>query len=472
MTRPDRDDSAAYGPVSQAIIAELRGIAGDGNVLDDASSLDLYSHDETEDLRFPPEVVVRPSSTDEVSRIMKLASRERIPVTPRGAGTGLSGGALPVLGGISLSMERMNRILDIDQENLMAVVEPGVITQVLQEEVEKVGLYYPPDPASRGSCMIGGNVAENAGGPHAVKYGVTSDWVTGLEVVLADGSVFTTGGRLRKNVSGYNLTQLLVGSEGTLAVVTQVILKLIPQPAYRRALMACFDDMEAAAMALVGIFRRRVIPSAAELMEGDAWRVGADRIGKNVIDSSRAAYLLLEVDGAEESLVEEECLKVGEACLEHGAADVLVADTPAKQNDLWAIRRTIGEAVKKIAPYKEEDTVVPRRQVPDLITKVRAIIDKHGLRAICYGHAGDGNIHVNILQNEEGKGWSDSLDPAIREIFREVGALGGKISGEHGIGWVQRDYLTLTHDPAELEIMRAIKRVFDPAGILNPGKIF
>lgn len=466
MSRP------GYGTITPGILEELAAIVGPAHVLTDTDSIVLYSRDETEDLSFPPDVVVRPGSTDEVSAIMKLASREKIPVTPRGAGTGLSGGALAVFGGISLSMERMNRILEIDTGNLMAVVEPGVITEVLQTEAEKAGLYYPPDPASRGSCMMGGNVAENAGGPHAVKYGVTRDWVTGLTAVMPDGSVFSAGGKLRKDVSGYNLTQLLVGSEGTLAIITRIVVKLIPLPAHKRALVACFDDVESAAKAVVAVFDKKVIPAAVEFMEGAAWRTGADRIGKQLLPPGHAAYLLMEVDGAHETVVDSEAALVGEACLDSGAADVLVADTPARIKDLWSVRRAIGEAVKKIAPYKEEDTVVPRRQVPELVAAVDAIIKKHGLRAICYGHAGDGNIHVNILKDEGGQAWSAGLDTAIREIFGKVAALGGKISGEHGIGWVQKAYMPITHDAVELDVMRRIKRAFDPDNILNPGKIF
>ena len=463
--------SPTFGKLTAAHLDELRGIVGGGHVVTDPESLEVYSSDETEDLVFPPEVVVKPASTEEISALMRLATRERIPVTPRGAGTGLSGGALAVHGGILLSVERMNRILEIDTENMMAVVEPGVITEVLQTEVEKLGYYYPPDPARRGSSMRGGNVAENAAGPHAVKYGRTSDYVVGLQAVLPDGTVLDTGGKLRKDVSGYNLTQLLVGSEGTLAVITKIIVKLIPLPSHRRTLVACFDSAEDATRALVKVFEKQVVPSVVEFMQEAAWRVASDRLGKRLLPPDHAAYLLLEVDGTREDVVVEEAEKAGEACLELGAADVVVADTPARQKELWSVRRAIGETVKKIAPYKEEDTVVPRRQVPALVEAVDGIIRKHGLRAIQYGHAGDGNIHVNILKDEGGAAWAANLETAIREIFGVVARLGGRISGEHGIGWVQRGYMEIVHSKAELELMRGIKRVFDPLGILNPGKI-
>ncbi len=466
MNRP-----AGSGGVTDRLLADLREVVGPDDVLTGEEACAPYARDETEDLVAPPDVVVRPRTTPQVSAVMRLATGARCPVTPRGGGTGLSGGALAARGGICLSLERMNRILEIDTGNLMAVVEPGVITEVLHNEVEKHGLFYPPDPASRGSCMIGGNVAENAGGPRAVKYGVTGDWVTGLEAVRADGTVFTTGGKLRKNASGYDLTSLLVGSEGTLAVVTRVTVRLIPLPRHRSLLLACFDRIEDAAVAIAAIFDARVIPSAVELMEGEAWRIGSEGVAGLGVPSDRAAYLLIEVDGMHAEVVEEEAVNAGEACAAHGARDVIVADAPAKQQAIWDARRRVGEAVKRIAPYKEEDTVVPRRQIPDLMEAVRAIVARHGLRAICYGHAGDGNIHVNLLKQDD-RTWAEGLDRAIAEIFKAVAALGGKISGEHGIGSVQRRWLPIAHDPGELDLMRAVKRAFDPLGILNPGKIF
>jgi len=460
-----------FEEVTGRVIEELRGIVGDPHVLVSREACAPYARDETEDLVFPPEVVVRPSSTVEVGGILRIASRERIPVTPRGGGTGLSGGALAVRGGICLSLDRMNRIIEIDTGNLMAVVEPGVITEVLQNEVEALGLFYPPDPASRGSCMIGGNIAENAGGPRAVKYGVTGDWVAGLEAVRADGEVFRTGGKLRKNASGYDLTSLLVGSEGTLAVVTRAILRLIPRPVHRSSFLACFDSCEDAARGVAAVFEAGVIPSAVEFMEAEAWRIGSRVIPGRGMPEGHAAYLLVEMDGMSRHTVEEDSVRGAQACEDAGAVEVMMADTPARQKELWDARRAIGEGVKRVAPYKEEDTVVPRRQVPELIHAVREITGRHGLRAICYGHAGDGNIHVNLLKQGEHE-WSTGLDTAIRQIFEAVASLGGKISGEHGIGHVQRRWLEVTHDPVEIELMRSVKRAFDPAGLLNPEKIF
>ncbi len=420
----------------------------------------------------PPGCAVTPVSTAQVSAVLRIASAHRIPVTPRGAGTGLSGGALAVHGGISLSLGKMNRILEIDRANLMAVVEPGVITQVLQEAVEKEGLFYPPDPASRGSCMIGGNVAECAGGPRALKYGVTKDWVLGLEAVLADGSVIRTGGKLLKNVTGYNITQLLVGSEGTLAVVTKIILKLIPWPPFRSTLVATFDSPEQACIALTKIFEARIVPCAAEYMESAAIQAAARKRGKRFPGMEAAATLLIEVDGHDRDVVQRDGLRTGEVCVENGALDVIVADSPTQQNDMWDMRRAIGEAVKGISTYKEEDTVVPRSELPRLMRALEAIRVKHGITTICYGHAGDGNIHVNILKmGMSDADWETKLPPAIREIFTEVVRLGGTISGEHGIGCVQREWLPIAMTREEIDVMRRVKAALDPQGILNPGKL-
>jgi glycolate oxidase len=459
--------------ITSTLLAELRSITGPDAVATDHEALLLYGQDETEDLVFEPEVVVKPATTQEVSAILALATHHRIPVTPRAGGTGLSGGALPVHGGILLSMERFNRILEIDERNLQAVVEPGVITQKLQEAVEERGLYYPPDPASRGSCHIGGNLAECAGGPHAVKYGVTKDYVLGLEAVLPNGEVFTTGARVLKNVTGYNLTQLIVGSEGTLAVVTKVILRLIPLPKHRKVILVAFATLEDAAAAVATIFQRGITPSAMEFLERAAVKAAEERQGKHFPNGDAAAQLLIEVDGYHEESLSEEIQVIADAVEAHHAVDVLLAEDRAKVEEVWALRRGIGEAVKSISAYREEDTVVPRAMLPELISGAKRICDGHGLTTICYGHAGDGNVHINILKDTmDEQTWKRVIDPAIRELFSLVVSLGGTISAEHGIGFSQKSYLAIALSPVELRLMREIKTLFDPAGILNPGKVF
>jgi glycolate oxidase len=370
-------------------------------------------------------------------------------------------------------MERFNHILEIDEKNLQAVVEPGVITQKLQEAVEALGLYYPPDPASRGSCHIGGNLAECAGGPHAVKYGVTRDYVLGIEAVLPNGEIFTTGARVLKNVSGYNLTQLLVGSEGTLAVITKVTLRLIPLPKHRKVVLVAFASLEDAASAVATIFQKGITPSALEFLERAAVKAAEERQGKRFPNGDAAAQLIIEVDGFHEEPLSEEIQVIAEAVEQHNAVDVLLAEDRAKVEEVWALRRGIGEAVKSISAYREEDTVVPRARLPELVAGTKRICGSYGLTTICYGHAGDGNVHVNILKDAmDEKTWERVIDPAIRELFAFVASLGGTISAEHGIGYSQRAYLPIALSPVELRLMRDIKDVFDPEGILNPGKVF
>jgi glycolate oxidase len=461
-----------FNKVTPELLQKLREAIGEDGVITDAEALKPYSHDYTEDLVFVPEVAVLPRTTEEVQALMRLAHEYNVPVTPRAGGTGLSGGALPILGGILLSCHRMNKILEIDQENLIGVVEPGVITQVFQEEVEKLGLFYPPDPASRGSCTLGGNIAENAGGPRAAKYGVTKDYVLGLEAVLANGELIRTGGKLYKDVTGYNLTQLLVGSEGTLAIVTKIFLKLIPWPPHRKVLLAPFPTFEQAARAVVAVHSKGVSPSACELIERDAVACAVRQLGKEWPNADAEAHLLLETDGHSEERVDAEAMLMGEACLEAGASDVLLAQDPPQMRELWALRRCIGEAVKSINIYKEEDTVVPRNKIPELIRGVKEIAAKYGLMIICYGHAGDGNIHCNIIKTVDDETWEKVLPDAIREIFEHTRDLGGQISGEHGIGYVQREFMPITKSATELGLMKAIKMQFDPKGILNPVKIF
>jgi glycolate oxidase len=462
-----------YRRVTPAAIDHLSSIVGTSHLHTDRETVDRYGRDETEDLAFPPDVVVTPATTHQVADILRFANREMIPVTPRGGGTGLSGGALPVHGGIVLSMEKFNRIIEIDEQNFLAVAEPGVITQKFQEEVETRGLYYPPDPASRGSSHLGGNLAECAGGPRAVKYGVTKDYVLGLEAVLPTGEIVNTGGRSIKNVTGYNLTQLIIGSEGTLAVITRIILRLIPLPSLRRVLLIAFPTIEDAAACVAEIFRNGVTPSALEFMERSAVKASEEKLGKKFPNGEAAAQLLVEVDGNNEAALTQDIGAIAGAVEHHHPLDILLAEDRQKVADVWSLRQGMGEAVKSISPYKEEDTVVPRAKLPDLVRGVKEICGRHGITSICYGHAGDGNIHVNILKDRlDDASWEETADRAVREIFRLTVSLGGTISGEHGIGYSQKSYLPIAIAPAELELMKKIKGLFDPNAILNPGKIF
>lgn len=464
--RPDR---ARIEALQADLIREL----GPEAVIARHADLERFATDETEDLEFPPDLAVLPTTTAQVATAVRLAGRHGVPVTPRGAGTGLSGGALPVYGGLVLSVERMNRILELDTRNGVVVTQPGVITEKLQTAVEEVGLFYPPDPASRGSCLIGGNLAECSGGPRAVKYGVTKDYVLGVEAVLPSGEIVRHGGKLLKNVTGYNLTQLLVGSEGTLAVITEIVLRLIPLPKRRQTLLVPYDTLEAAARTVSAIFQAGLVPSACEFMERDAIRASEKHLGLKLPYGDAEALLLIEVDGDRDDVLEEERDRIAEVALAEGARDVILAETSEKQTEVWRVRRATGEAVKKLSVYKEEDTVVPRYALPDLVRGVKEIAGRHGLTTICYGHAGDGNLHVNILRMElDDRAWNERLPKAIEEIFRLTVGLGGTLSGEHGIGYSQKRYMPIAFSPGELALMKRIKSAFDPAGLLNPGKVF
>jgi glycolate oxidase len=455
-------------------VEALRGaIAGD-HVHVDEEHRHAYGHDETEDLNHPPEVVVRPRTTEEVAAVMRLCSEHRVPVTPIGARTGLSGGALSIHGGVGLALDRMNTILDIDERNLQVTVEPGVITQVLQEAVAAKGLYYAPDPSSRGSCTIGGNLAENAGGPRAVKYGVTRDFVLNLQVVLPSGEVIWTGANTLKNATGYDLTRLIVGSEGTLGVITQAVLRLLSLPRENRLMLVPFRSARKACEAVSAVFRAGITPSAMEFMERDA----IDWTLKHVADVSIhvpddvQAHLLVEVDGNDADMLMKDCEAILTVMEAHECGDVLFAETTLEKDGLWRMRRKVGEAVKSNSVYKEEDTVVPRYELPRLLEGVKEIGARHGFRSVCYGHAGDGNLHVNIIKGDlSDHAWENELPKAIREIFQLTVSLGGTISGEHGIGLVQRPYMDIAFNPVQLDLMRRIKVVFDPLGIMNPGKV-
>ena len=464
-----------FSNITIEIKQKLIDVVGANYCLTEKNSIEDYCHDETEDLNFPPEVVVKPANTNEVSEIMKLASKYNIPVTPCGARTGLSGGALCVYGGIALSMERFNKILKIDEDNLQVITQSGVITQELQNAVQEKGLYYAPDPSSRGTCFIGGNIAENAGGPRAVKYGVTKDFVLNLEVVLPNGEVIETGANTLKNSTGYNLTQLMVGSEGTLGIVTQATLKLIPCPKHNMLMLVPFTSAEKACEAIASIFKAGITPSAMEFMERDAiqWTMDFTKESPIKLKDNEQAHLLIEVDGNDTEVLFKECEVIASVVEELECGEIMFAETEAQKDALWFLRRRVGEAVKATSIYKEEDTVVPRYNLPKLLKGVKKIGAAYGFKSICYGHAGDGNLHINIIKGDmSDNAWNNELTAGIREIFELTVSLGGTLSGEHGIGYVQKQYMDIAFADVELNLMKGIKKVFDAKGILNPGKIF
>jgi glycolate oxidase len=464
-----------YKKIQGEDITFFADLLGKENLISSGKDLSVFGSDETEDLCFPPELVLFPETAEQIAKIMAYCNREAIPVTPRGAGTGLSGGALPVFGGVVLSIKRLNRILDIDLRNLQVTVEPGVITQVLQDAVAEKGLYYPPDPASRGSCFIGGNVAENSGGPHALKYGVTKDYVLNLEVVLPDGTLIWTGANVLKNSTGFNLTQLFVGSEGTLGIITKIVLRLIPQPGPNVVMLVPFRSAEKACEAVSAVFRKGITPSALEFMERDAIDFTLKFVDDvNLpVDPDVRAHLLVEIEGKTPEAIFEEADEVRKVMEAFEAGEILFADTDEQKASLWKLRRRVGEAVKSHSVYKEEDTVVPRAELPALLKGVKEIGSKYGFQSVCYGHAGDGNLHVNILKgNLSDEVWERDIPLAIRQIFKLCVSLGGTLSGEHGIGWVQKGFMDIAFSEIMIDLQKEIKKVFDPKGILNPGKLF
>lgn len=465
----------AFNPVTEAFVSALKSAVGDAFVFSDLENRTAYGHDETEDLNHPPEVVVKPANTAEVAAVVALCNEANIPVTPIGGRTGLSGGALSIYGGVAVAMERFNSIVHIDEHNLQATVEPGVITQVFQEAVIERGLFYPPDPSSRGSCFLGGNLGESSGGPKAVKYGVTKDYVLNLEVVLPSGEVIWTGANVLKNATGYNLTQLIVGSEGTLGIITKIVFRLLPYPTQSLLMLVPFRSAQKACEAVSAVFRAGVTPSAMEFMERDAieWTMRfVDGINVEVKDDHRA-HLLVEVDGNDMDTLFKDCETITSVMEQYECDEILFADSEAQKATLWKMRRQVAEAVKANSVYKEEDTVVPRYELPTLLKGVKEIGARYGFESVCYGHAGDGNLHVNIIKGElSDEAWNTDVKQGIRELFELVVSLKGTLSGEHGIGLVQREFMDIAFDSVQLNLMRGIKQVFDPNGIMNPGKIF
>ena len=463
-----------YSKINNDDVLFFQKAISDNNVFLDDKTLDEYSHDETEDLKFYPSIVLKPNNTNEISAILKYCNERIIPVTPCGARTGLSGGSLPIMGGVVLSTENLNSIISIDERNMQATVEPGVINQIFRDTVEEKGLFYPPDPASKGSSFLGGNLAENSGGPKALKYGVTKDYVLNLEVVLPTGEIIWTGANVLKNSTGYDLTSLMVGSEGTLGVITKIVFKLISLPTKDITLLVPFDSAENACKAVSAIFIFGITPSALEFIERDAidWTIKYTDINMKIEDNVQA-HLLIEVDGNDIEQLYVDCEKISDVLNNFNCGDILIADSNEQKDRLWKMRRLVGEAVKSNSIYKEEDTVVPRAELPKLLKGVKKIGEKYGFQSVCYGHAGDGNLHVNIIKGDmSDKKWNNELCKGIREIFTLTKNLGGTISGEHGIGLVQKPYIDIVFSKKEIEIQKEIKKIFDPNNILNQGKIF
>ncbi len=456
-------------------LQSFKNIVGENYVFTDEETLDICAKDETENLHFLPDIVIKPRTAEEISEVMKICNANKIPVTPRGAGTGLSGGALPHFGGVLISFERMNEILEIDEKNLQVTTEPGVITEVLQNAVKEKGLFYPPDPSSKGSCFIGGNIAENSGGPKAVKYGVVKDYVLNLQVVLPTGEIIWTGANVLKNSTGYNLTQLIVGSEGTLGLVTKIVLKLLPHPKFDLLMLVPFNNLEKAGAAVSAIFRAGFTPSAMELVEINALRIVSKFLDSNTIPVGEdvEAHLIVEVDGNDMDVLMKDMEAIANLLTEFDCGEVYLADDAQQKNELWKLRRRVAEAVKIDGYTIEEDSVVPRANLPALIRGVKALGIKHDFEVVCYGHAGDGNLHIRI--KKEGSIYSlnnPAIVPALTALFELIKSLGGTISGEHGIGVVQKAYMPVMFDEISLNIMRGIKKTFDPNSILNCGKIF
>jgi len=461
--------------ITASLLEEIKAIVGADYFYTDEESFVKYGSDETEKLHYAPQVVVKPRKAEEIAQLLKICNQHLIPVTPRGAGTGLTGGALPHLGGLVISMERFNTIIEIDERNLQVTTEPGVITEVLQDAVKEKGLFYPPDPASKGSCFIGGNISENSGGPKAVKYGVVKDYVLNLEVVLPTGEIIWTGSNVLKNATGYNITQLIVGSEGTLGIVTKIVLRLIPHPKFDLLMLAPFNSLEKASEAVSAIFRAGITPSAMELMEIDSIILSSKMCESTAIPITEnlAAHLIIEVDGNNLDVLMKDMEAIAEVLSNYEVGELYFADDAQQKNELWKVRRRANEAAVAAGYTIEEDTVVPRAELPRLINGVKAMADKNGFKVVIVGHAGDGNLHIRINHPVYKTSYENKeIQNILIEIFELVKELGGTISGEHGIGLIQKSFMPIMFDKISLELMKGIKKLFDPNNILNSGKIF
>ncbi len=465
-----------FNQIKPAFIKKLIAALGKDAVFNQADILEKHGRDFTDNLYFPPEIVVKPADTEGVSKVMFLCHKHRIPVTVQGARSGLTGSALPVYGGVALSMERLNKILDIDEKNYQVTVEPAVITEHLQNVLQEKGLYYPPDPAGRGYSFIGGNIATNAGGPRCVKYGVTRDYVLNLEIVLPNGEILWTGANTLKNSTGYNLTQLITGSEGTLAVVTKIVFKLLPYPSFNLLMLALFHKAEDACAAIADIFKAGIIPSALEFMDKDVLDYAVRYVGSSPFEISPdiEAQLLIEVDGNDLEVLHKDCEKIATVLSEFSVVEILFADNDAQKNELWKLRRNAANAMTTLSYARvTEDIVVPRTKLPELLRGVKKIGDELGLKTSNLGHIGDGNMHFNIISDEPvTPEWRERSLQGKRKIFQLAKSLGGMLSAEHGVGYLQKPYMNIFFKDNHINILRGIKKVFDPRGILNPGKVF
>lgn len=459
--------------IDEKIIVLLKSILGNQNVLTDYEDRYCYAYDATaigENL-YLPDVVVLPENKEQICQILKIANENNIPVVPRAAGTNLVGGCLPLKGGIIIHMSKMNKILSINKDNLVCTVQPGVVIEKLQQEVANHGLFYPPDPASLKVSTIGGSIAQSSGGPRGFKYGTTKDYVLGLEIVLADGTLLKTGGKTVKNVTGYNLTQLFVGSEGTLGIVVEATLKLIPKPEEQQVLLACFESMHQAAEAIAGIISAKITPATLDIMDKNTMQT-IEKFHHTGLPTDMDAVLVLEVDGFKES-VAVQTQQIIEICNKFGVKNIRASQNQQEADEIWFARRSAFGAVARLRPnVLTEDAVVPRDKIPEFIEGTRKIFDKYNLTVCIMGHAGDGNIHPNVSldlrNNEEAK----NFDKAAEELFDLAINLGGSLSGEHGIGMFKSRYMKKALDETSIHLMKGIKGLFDPKNILNPGKIF
>jgi glycolate oxidase len=466
-----------YAPVTTAVLEELRKIVGEKNVLVDEEKIESYSHDETDTQEYGhmPEVVVLATTTEQVAAIVKLANREHIPITPRGAGSGLSGGSIPQFGGIMISLEKMNKLIELDQDNMVAVVEAGMVTNDLAIYVQERGLFYAGYPMSLQTCVIGGNIAENAGGGKAVKYGVTGRYILGLELVTPTGEVVWLGGKLSKDVSGYDLKSLVVGSEGTLGIVTKAIIKLIGYPTAKADLLVLFKTPREAIDVVPVILSKGFTPTSIEFMDQLSIITSCDYLNESLPYEKAGAMLLIELDGTNAEQIEMDLISIGQLCEEHGAIEVYVAEDHNNIERIWNVRRNIAEAFKVYSPIQSlEDIVVPIARIPDIIPQLDILSEKYHMKIPCYGHAGDGNLHATLVKDPSMsmEDWKKNEVACLRELYKITGDLGGKISGEHGIGIKRKVFLKEVTDPVEIKLMQSIKLAWDPNNIMNPGKIF